>query len=320
MIRKKFSKLKSHLLKYLEGNASGIINMIWTCFFASVMISIVRHLSETMHVFQIVMMRNFFALLFFFPYIIKSSAGIFRTKKLHLHVIRGLVGLVAMLTWFYTVTLIPLPEAVSITFITPIITTLAAVIFLKEQVLRKNWIALFVGFAGVLIIVRPGFQEFKLAYLLAFFTACLWATTSVFVKTMTKTEKPETIVVYMCFIIFFFSVPIAAPHLRSMSLHDLWWLALLAMFSNLSHISMSKAYSKTDMSVIQPFDFSRLIFTAIIAYFAFDEVIDFWTVIGSLVILAGSIYSAPKPKNKFSSKVKNLFRRKDSRVNVEMDM
>ncbi len=292
------------MIKYfskLSNNSKAIFYAVLTCFLVSVLIAIVRHLSGHFHTFFIVMMRNFFAFAFFIPLMIKNPRQLFKTQKLHLHFLRNINGLAAMLIWFYTITLIPLPEAVSFTFIVPIITTLAAMFFLREKVHSRVWLALAVGFIGILIIIRPGFHQFKLAYLLALSTTVLWSISNVIVKMMTDTDKPETIVVYMSFIMLILSIPLGMTRLAPMNLHDIFWLAMLGLFSNLAHMSMSTAYSKADLSVVQPFDFTRLIFISIISYFVFDEVIDFWSGIGALVILAGTILVAPKKKAKYDA-------------------
>lgn len=284
----------------ISNNSKAIFFTVLTCLLVSVLIAIVRHLSEHFHVFFIVMMRNFFALAFFIPLMVKNPRHLFKTKKIHLHLLRNFNGLIAMLVWFYTITLIPLPEAVSFTFIVPIITTLAAIFFLKEKVHARVWIALTIGFIGVIIIIRPGFHEFKFAYLLAIITTFLWSISNVIVKKMTNTDRPETIVAYMSLIMLVLSIPLGMTHLASMNFSDVFWLAMLGLFSNLSHMSMSTAFSKADLSVVQPFDFTRLIFTSIISYFAFGEVLDFWSGLGALVILIGTIFVAPKGKAKYN--------------------
>lgn len=289
----------------LSNNSKAIFFAILTCFLVSILIAIVRHLSGHFHVFFIVMMRNFFAFAFFIPLMIKNPRQLFKTKKIHLHFLRNLNGLVAMLIWFYTITLIPLPEAVSFTFIVPIITTLAAMFFLKEKVHARVWTALAIGLIGIIVIIRPGFHEFKLAYLLAIITTFLWSISNILVKMMTDTDRPETIVAYMSFIMLVLSIPLGIMHPASMNFSDIFWLAMLGIFSNLSHMAMSTAYSKVDLSVVQPFDFSRLIFTSIISYFAFGESLDFWSGFGALIILFGTIFVAPKRKRKYDPLTKN---------------
>jgi len=280
----------------LSDNSQGIFYAILSCFFASILIALVRYLSVDFHIFFIVMVRNFFGLLFFMPQIIKNHKGIFITTKLHLHIFRGVNGLVSMLIWFHVVAVLPLSEAVSISFIIPILTTVAAIVFLKEKVKTHSWIASFIGLAGILIILRPGFKEFNSTYFYSFASVCLWIISNIVIKVMTKTDKPQTIVAYMSLVMLICSIPFALPHLQPLNLESFLWFALLGLISNLTHICISNAYAKADLSYIQPFDFTRLIFTAIISYFAFGEVIDFWVVVGSIVILCGVIIVIPKRK------------------------
>lgn len=280
--------------KNLSHNSQGIFYTIAACFFASILIALVRFLSAEFHIFFIVMMRNLSGLLFFAPQICKDYKKVFKTSQPALHIFRGLNGLASMFIWFYIVTVLPLSEAVSISFIIPILTTAAAVIFLKEKVKSHNWIACFIGFVGILIITRPGFKQFNIAYFYCFFSVILWVISNLLIKLMTKTEKPQTIVAYMSLVMLLGSIPFACSHIQAISFANIFWFALLGLISNLTHICISNAYTKADLSYVQPFDFTRLIFTAIISYFAFGEVIDFWVIFGSLVILLGVILVMPK--------------------------
>ena len=94
------------------------------------------------------------------------------------------------------------------------------------------------------------------------------------------------------------SIPFAVPYYQDLGLIEVVLFIFLGLVSNLTHIYISLSYSKADLSVVQPFDFSRLIFTSLIAYFVFEEVIDLWVVIGSIVILSGVFVAAPKRKKK----------------------
>lgn len=282
----------------LSNDAQGILYTILACFFLSILIAIVRYLSKDFHIFFIVMVRNFFGLLFFMPQILSDHKKILQTKRLPLHIFRSLNGLVSMIIWFYVVTILPLSEAVSISFVIPILTTIAAIFFLKEKVRAKTWSGSIIGFIGVLIILRPGFREFNAAYFYSFISVILWIISNLVIKIMTKTEKPQTIVAYMSFTMLVCSIPLAIPHLQPIGFENFLWFALLGLVSNLSHIFISSAYGKADLSVVQPFDFTRLIFTAIISYFAFGEVIDFWVVFGALVILLAVIIMLPRKKQK----------------------
>jgi drug/metabolite transporter (DMT)-like permease len=285
-------------VKNLSDNSQGIFYAVISCFLASALIAIVRFLSADLHVFFIVMMRNFFALLFFAPQILTDYKKVFHTTKIKMHLLRGFNGLMSMFMWFHVIAVMPLSEAVSVSFVIPILTTIAAVIFLKEKVKKNTWLASLIGFIGILIILRPGFKDLGSAYIYSFASIILWTASNLIIKSMVKTEKPQTIVAYMSLIMFLASLPFAIPHIEAISFQNIFWLALLGLISNLLHICISRSYSKADLSYVQPFDFTRLIFTAIISYFAFGEVIDMWVVVGSLVILFGVILVMPRKKTK----------------------
>jgi drug/metabolite transporter (DMT)-like permease len=279
-----------------SNNTQGIFYAILACFFASILVALVRHLSAEFHIFFIVMLRNFFGLLFFLPQIAKNYGNVLKTDKLRFHILRNVNGLISMLLWFHAVSILPLSEAVSISFIVPILTTVAAVFFLKEKVEARGWIGIFIGFVGILIILRPGFKEFNPAYFYSFASVFVWVISNILIKLMTKTEKPQTIVAYMSIVMLICSIPFALPHLQPLNFENFLYFAALGLASNLVHIFVSSAYAKTNLSSVQPFDFTRLIFTAIISYFAFGEVIDFWVIVGSLVILCGVIAVLPRRK------------------------
>lgn len=281
-------------------NTQGIIYMVTCCFFISVMINIVRHLSQEFHIIFILMVRNFFAFIFFIPEIINDYQGLLKTKKAKLHLVRGINGLFAMMSWFYAISILPLSEAVSISFIIPILTTLAAMFFLGEKVKNSNWVSLLIGLFGVLIILRPSFKDLNTNYIFVFISVFLWTISNTLTKAMAKTEKPKTIVAYMSLIMLICSIPFAFPYMRPIDLNNLFWFVALGLISNLAHFSISYAYTKSDLSILQPFDFTRLIFTSIIAYFVFGEKLDIWVMIGSLVIFTGVITILPRKKlNKF---------------------
>lgn len=283
----------------LPDNSQGIIYAILGCLFASILIAVARFLSAEFHVFFIIMMRNLFGFLFLAPQIARDYRKVLYTKRPYFHLFRGVNGLVSMMFWYSAIAVLPLSEAVSISFVAPILTTLAAVIFLKEKVKTHNWIATFIGFIGILIILRPGFKEFNPAYLYSFAAICTWVISNVSIKLMTRTEAPRTIVTYMSFLFFIGSIPFAWPYIKAISFDDLLWFIVIGIVSNLTYFCMSHSYAKSDLSYLQPFDFMRLIFIAIIAYFAFGEILDFWVLVGSLVILCGVIIVMPKKKKKF---------------------
>ena len=249
------------------------------------------------------MMRNLFGLIFLLPQFIKNRGTIFQTKNIYLHVFRGGNGTISMFFWFYAVNSLPLSEAVSLSFLTPIVTTIASMIFLKEKVSKNIFMASFISFIGVIIILRPGFHKFDEGYIFSFCSIIFWTISNLIVKTMTKTDKPQTIVAHMTFFMFIFSMPFALPYLAPLNFTAFIEFFILGIISNMSYKLIAEAYSKNDLSILQPFDFSRLIFTSLVAYFIFDEKLDIWVFVGSLIILFGLILIVKKKSTKSQKKL-----------------
>jgi S-adenosylmethionine uptake transporter len=286
-----------------EQNYNGIFEIILSCFLLSIVVALVRHLNQNFHIFFIVMMRNFFGLIFLLPQFIKNRGTIFQTKNIYLHVFRGGNGTISMFFWFYAINSLPLSEAVSLSFLTPIVTTIASMIFLKEKVSKNIFMASFISFIGVIIILRPGFHKFDEGYIFSLCSIVFWTISNLIVKTMTKTDKPQTIVAHMTFFMFIFSMPFAIPYLAPLNFIAFFEFLALGVISNISYKLIAEAYSKNDLSILQPFDFSRLIFTSLVAYFIFDEKLDIWVFVGSLVILFGLIMIVKKKSIKSQKKL-----------------
>jgi len=208
--------------------------------------------------------------------------------------VRAISGVTAMFMWFYALSRVPLSQATALSFSAPLFTTLAAVIFLKEKTTIHRIAALAAGFLGTFIILRPGFSGFDYISLFVLFAAVFWSTSSLLIKSLTKTESPTVIVFYMTAMMTPLSFLPALLHWKTPQMADLPPLLLLGVISTIFQLALSRAFAKADLTAILPFDFLRLIFTAVIAYVAFAEIIDGWTVLGGVIILGSTIYVAYK--------------------------
>ena len=280
-------------MRGLSHPIQGIIWAVISCLFAAIQIAIVRHLSvDGVHPLVTVFYRNAIALVLFAPWAIRQGRSILKREKLWLYTVRGLAGFIAMILWFYALAHMPLPEAVALNFTAPLFATIAAAIMLRETVGWHRWAALIIGFCGVIIILRPGIETFKITSLLVLVVSFLWAINGVIIKQLTITEKPIAIVFYMALIMTPLSVPFALPYFHIPTGSQVLWLVALGIIANLSQLTLSLAISKTDLSIITPFDFCRLVFTSIIAYYAFNETIDAYTLGGAIIILSSAAYIA----------------------------
>lgn len=252
----------------------------------------IRAASAELHTTVIVLLRNFLALLFLLPFLIKAGPSVLPTKRFKDHFWRGAIGFVGMQTWFYSIATLPLNQATALSFTAPLFTSLFAVIFLKEHASRTAWAAMFVGFLGTLIILRPNPHDFDWNALFVIGCTSIWATVGMMLKSLTRTEPPLRIITYMSFIMMVLAIPFAVPHWQMPTPH--LWLVLLAVagLSTLAHWSLVKAYALADVVQIMPFDFLRLVFTAVFAWAFFHETSDAYTWAGAAIIVASVVYNA----------------------------
>lgn len=258
------------------------------CF--ATMNALIRVAAAELDPIQIAFFRNLFALLFMMPWLVHVGAEGLRTKRVHLHLWRGVIGIIAMLCWFTSVARLPLPEAVALNFTVPLFATAAAAVFLGEVVRARRWSATAIGFLGVLVILRPGFTEFTPLMALPIVAAAFMATSITIVKSLSRTESPAAIVLYMNLVLTPISFVPAIFVWRWPSAPILLAVIGVGLLATLAHLSLTRAYAKADASAVIPFDYFRLPFVAVIAYFAFGEVADAWTWVGAGVIAGSSIY------------------------------
>lgn len=263
--------------------------MIAQCFGAAVMICIVRHMTETMPSTTVVFYRNFFALLWLMPWFFLIGRKTIRKPRWNLYFMRGGFGLAAMQLWFYAVSVVPLPLATALSFTSPLISAALAVLIFKEKGSVAMWVSMLIGFVGVFVILRPGTEAFDWNALWVMFTAAMWSISGIIIKSLTKTESPVAVVFFMGLIMTPLSLPFLFINWQVPVGEEWLWLIALGLVSCLFQIALSYAIATTDLVNILPFDFTRLLFVSILAYFFFGEVLDSWTLIGALIIVASTV-------------------------------
>ncbi len=276
-----------------ESNAllGGAWMMLAGLLFAA-MLGAIREAAATLHPFEVAFFRNAFGLIFMLPWFLSVGFAGLRTKHIGLYTVRGITGMLAMLAWFWAVAIMPLTEAVALSFTMPFFATILAVVFLGEVVRARRWTAIGVGFLGAMVILRPGTEAFTTEAMLVIFSATMMASSAIVIKMLSRTEKPAAIVAYMTI----YLTPMSAIPLffvwRTPTWVELGWCAAVGVLATLAHLALTRAFQAADTSAVMPFDFSRLVFTAIIGYLFFDQVSDLWTWIGAGIIASSGIYIA----------------------------
>jgi drug/metabolite transporter (DMT)-like permease len=267
--------------------------MLASCAFLSIVSTLARYAAlEGVPLFQIVFLRLCFALLVLLPLIARRWPAILQTSQPGLYVWRVGVGLLAMISWFGALSLIPVGDVTAISFLTPLFGTLAAILFLKEKTSRQRLLALGLGFTGALIILRPGYIETGTGMWVAILAACAMAASSILIKRLTEIDEPDKVVVI--------STVCQTPLLAIPGLYvwspltlELWGVFLvMGFFATLGQICLSRAFAATDIGITMGVDFARLPFAVLFGYIMFGELSDTWTWIGAAVIMVGTLIAA----------------------------
>ena len=252
--------------------------MLVACFCFSIMNGVVRHLSGSIEPIVVVFFRCLFGLVAMVPFLVRAGLSSLHTANPWLHVVRGLVSVIAMGCWFYGLKLMPLAEAVALSFTTPLFSSIAAVILLGEVMRKRRWTATVVGFVGTIIVLRPGLSEFTTGSVLILSAALLMA------------DHPNAIVFWLVFLVLPLSFAPAAVFWQTPVGGEWVWLVSLGMIATLAHQSIVRAFALADTTAVVPFDFMRLPFVALIGFLAFGEKPDMWTWLGAAVIVSSSVY------------------------------
>ena len=258
----------------------------------AVAVGLIRYVSAYLHPFEIAFFRNLFGLMFMSPWLFRAGFGVLRTERIGLFSLRAVFALGAMLSWFMALSILPLGEAVALSFTTPIFATILAALVLREVVRARRWSAIAVGFLGTLVILRPGHAAVDPASFLVLFTAVCFATSGILAKVLTRTETPNAIVTWMVIYLTPISLIPAAFVWQTPSLWHLPLLAAIGAATTMGHMGLTRAYNLAEASAVQPYQYTNLPFVALIAYFAFDEVPDAWTWLGAGIIVGAALYIA----------------------------
>lgn len=294
----------------LSSDMQGVLLMILACFWFSIMASLIRYTTTDLNPFVVVFFRNLFSFICLIPLGLKLGIQNIKTNSWNLYFTRVVSGVFGMSFIFYSISILPLTNVTALTFTVPIITTFFAIIYLGEKVKLYHFVALSIGFAGVMIIVRPGAESFKWVSLIVVLATCCWSVSNIVVKKLTKHDEPKLIVFIMVSLMAPFSLPLALYDWQTPNITQLFWLLVLGWVSNQAQFCMTKSYKKSDITKVLPFDFSRLIFISLMAMVFFNESLEIWTVIGGIVIFSSSVYLVRKQRNENNPAKKNPVRHK----------
>lgn len=240
---------------------------------------------------QILFLRNLIALPFAFLVALRmGGAGALRSHRPAAHLLRGVLWIGATVLFFTSLMHLPLAEATALVFVAPLFITAISALFLGEVVGWRRWLAVIVGFIGVLIAIRPGGAAFQPVSLLPIATAFVYALLMLSARWVDSRESVWTLLLYLTgtgallsgLLVPFFWIAIRPE--------DVWLFVAVAVFGTAGMTMMTQAFRLAPATVVAPFDYTALLWATALGWLVWNEIPDSATLIGAAVIIASSVF------------------------------
>ena len=256
-----------------------------------IMDGLAKYLSAELPVLQITWARYFFTVVFIFPLMLFFfKKYLVWTDKPKLQLIRGLILLTANISFFYSISVISLPKALTLAFVAPLVVTAFSPFFLGESVGYRRWAAVIIGFIGSLVVIRPGFLEINLASLAALGTGIMYGFYLIITRKLSTSDNPLltlllTGVVGAIIATTFMPFVWVSPTFNQWSI-----MAAIGLFACIGHLFIILSLKYADASKLAPFSYFEIVTNIIIAYYFFGDFPDSWTFLGLFIIVFSGIY------------------------------
>ena len=239
---------------------------------------------------QVIFFRGFFGIVFYYFIIPKQRIKDFYiTKRPLLHLSRCFFGLLALLSIFTALRNLPLATVVSISFAAPIFTTIFSIFFLKEKVGYFRWLAVLIGFIGILIISEPGLSSLNIYYIFPVIFVLGMSYVAISIRQLSSTEP-------VWLISLFFSATITIAGLATIpfgwllpDFKDLVLLSMIGLFGGMANLWLSQSYKFSEVSLVTPLKYLALVFAIIFGFLIWDEIPSNKTLIGAILVIASSV-------------------------------
>ena len=239
---------------------------------------------------QVLFFRGFIGALLYFLIIPRDRiTNFYYTKRAGLHFLRCFFGLIALLSIFTALRNLPLATVVSISFAAPIFTTIFSIFFLNEKVGVYRWLAVLIGFIGIIIIAQPGLTELNIYYVYPIVFCLGMAYVAISIRQLSKTEPVWLISLYFSIAITIVSLTTIPNGWIMPSFNDFIILSFLGVFGGVANLWLSQSYKFSEVSLVTPLKYLTLVFAIIFGYLIWGEIPTIKTLAGAFLVLLSSI-------------------------------
>ena len=272
-------------------NIKGALFMLAGMFVFSAVDAQAKYLTQSMPPMQIVWGRQiglFVGVLFLLGF---KGTSVLHSQFPALQIVRGAAAALSATLFIIGLYYVPLADAVTVTFISPIVVTILSFVILREPVGVHRWTATIIGFLGTLVVLRPGFERFYPGLLLPLTAACFFAGRQVLSRYIGQTDKTQTTVAYTAitsFLLLSLVVPFIWVPIQSQT--QMLVFVLMSLMAALGEILVIKALEIGLAVVVSPLHYTIIIWASFYGYILFGQLPDMWTLIGAAIIMASGLY------------------------------
>jgi len=282
-------KKENNFFTFLSPSVLAVLFMILSGFFATTMHCLIRFATEDHHPFEVAFFRTIFVLIIFLPLVARNGITSLKSNNVKLQTFRAIVGSVAMLCMFYGLSITELAKATALMFTVPIFATILTILFLREIVGVRRWMAMLVGFSGALIVLRPDI-ELGFGPLLILCASLMWSSSMLMAKTLTKTDTISSITFWQAAGLIPATFILAIQVWEWPSLSQLFMFLMIAIAGTLVHWFLNEALKRAEISALLPLDYLRLIWSVSMGFIFFNELPQAGLWFGAALILGASTY------------------------------
>ena len=239
---------------------------------------------------QVLFFRGFFGIIFYFFVIPRERLhNFYQTKRPGLHLLRCISGLIALVAIFIALRELPLATVVSISFAAPIFTTIFSIFLLSERVGIFRWLAVIIGFLGIIIITEPGISQLNIYYIFPIIFCLGLSYVAITIRQLSTTEPVWLISFYFSLSITLLSFLTIPQGWIMPSFNHMILLSLIGIFGGVANLWLSQSYKYSEVSLVTPLKYLALVFAIIFGYFIWDEIPSFKTLIGALLVILSTL-------------------------------
>ena len=273
----------------LSKNQLGFLYMFMSICAFSLMDVIVKW-SVDYPIGQVLFFRGFFGIIVYFFVIPRERIkNFYQTKRPGLHALRCLAGLIALISIFIALRKLPLATVVSISFAAPIFTTILSIFLLNEKVGIFRWLAVIIGFIGILIITEPGISELNIYYIFPIIFCLGLSYVAITIRQLSSSEPAWLISFYFSLSITFLSFLTIPQGWVMPSLNHFILLSLIGIFGGVANLWLSLSYKYSEVSLVTPLKYLALVFAVIFGYFIWEEVPTIKTILGAFLVIISTL-------------------------------